>query len=303
MTTYRDIITNAASKAKLCSISQQLPANLLQTGKILLKERISQYSNENFLEFARKNIDIELNDGRAILGWWTLKKEYREGINFFTVYSSNDLPLETAELLNARAYNPNDPLAAMICVQVGPDSYSWRTIRYSNIQNTIANMDCFETYPDVLVKDLEKVTRCYAVLSKECVEMKFVSFEDYNMFTTGSQVYTAIERSNVTTEVMTKCSQKKYRIVYNERFEMDDIDAPLTIPDKWVTLFTTALTVDFAREYPRLSDNTYTMLKERLDEMEHSIQTSSTVSKFIGRYNTSDLSIGYTAGLNGTFLL
>ena len=75
--TWREVITNAASKAKLCSISQQLPANLLQTGKILLKERISQYSNENFLEFARKNIDIELNDGSAVLGWWTLKIEYR----------------------------------------------------------------------------------------------------------------------------------------------------------------------------------------------------------------------------------
>lgn len=301
--TWREVITNAAAKSKLCSISQQLPANLLQTGKILLKERISQYSNENFLEFARKNIDIELNEeGRAVIGWWTLKKEYREGINFFTVYNDADLPMATAELLNARAYNPNDPLAAMICVQVGPDSYSWRTIRYSDIKATIANMNCFETYPDILVKDLEKVTRCYAVLSKECVEMKFVSFEDYNMFATGSQVYTAIERSNVTTEVMTKCSQKKYRIVYNERFEMDDIDAPLTIPDKWVTLFMTALTVDFAREYPRLSDNTYTMLKERLNEMEHSIQTSSSVSKFIGRYN-DNMNISYNYGLNGLFLL
>lgn len=300
--TWREVITNAAAKAKLCSISQQLPANLLQTGKILLKERISQYSNENFLEFARKNIDIELNDGSAVLGWWTLKKEYREGINFFTVYSSNDLPMATAELLNARAYNPNDPLEAMICVQVGPDSYSWRAIRYDDIKATIAIMNCFDTYPDILVKDLEKVTRCYAVLSKECVEMKFVSFEDYNMFATGSQVYTAIERSNVTTEVMTKCSQKKYRIVYNERFEMDDIDANLTIPDKWVTLFTTALTVDFAREFPRLSDNTYTMLKDRLDEMEHSIQTSSSVSKFIGRYN-DNMNISYNYGLNGLFLL
>ena len=300
--TWREVITNAAAKAKLCSISQQLPANLLQTGKILLKERISQYSNENFLEFARKNIDIELNNGSAVLGWWTLKKEYREGINFFTVYSSNDLPMATAELLNARAYNPNDPLEAMICVQVGPDSYSWRAIRYDDIKATIAIMNCFDTYPDILVKDLEKVTRCYAVLSKECVEMKFVSFEDYNMFATGSQVYTAIERSNVTTEVMTKCSQKKYRIVYNERFEMDDIDANLTIPDKWVTLFTTALTVDFAREFPRLSDNTYTMLKDRLDEMEHSIQTSSSVSKFIGRYN-DNMNISYNYGLNGLFLL
>ena len=300
--TWREVITNAAAKAKLCSISQQLPANLLQTGKILLKERISQYSNENFLEFARKNIDIELNNGSAVLGWWTLKKEYREGINFFTVYSSNDLPMATAELLNARAYNPNDPLEAMICVQVGPDSYSWRAIRYDDIKATIAIMNCFDTYPDILVKDLEKVTRCYAVLSKECVEMKFVSFEDYNMFATGSQVYTAIERSNVTTEVMTKCSQKKYRIVYNERFEMDDIDANLTIPNKWVTLFTTALTVDFAREFPRLSDNTYTMLKDRLDEMEHSIQTSSSVSKFIGRYN-DNMNISYNYGLNGLFLL
>ena len=267
-----------------------------------MKERISQYSNENFLEFARKNIDIELNDGSAVLGWWTLKKEYREGINFFTVYSNNDLPMATAELLNARAYNPNDPLAAIICVQVGPDSYSWRTIRYGDIKATIATMNCFDTYPDILIKDLEKVTRCYAVLSKECVEMKFVSFEDYNMFATGSQVYTAIERSNVTTEVMTKCSQKKYRIVYNERFEMDDIDTNLTIPDKWITLFTTALTVDFAREFPRLSDNTYTMLKDRLDEMEHSIQTSSSVSKFIGRYN-DNMNISYNYGLNGLFLL
>lgn len=84
---------------------------------------------------------------------------------------------------------------------------------------------------------------------------------------------------------------------------MGELDEELDIPSKWVTLLTTALTVDFARMYPRISDSTYAILTARLEEMEHNIKTSSSVNKFIGRYNTSDLSIGYTAGLNGTFLL
>lgn len=301
---WRDIITNAAQQAKLCSIQQQLPASLLQNGLTLLKERISQYSNTSFLEFARKSIDVEYNGKPITLGWYSLNDDYQEGTNFFTIYSDKDLPEATKELKeqNARAYDPNRPLTAIKCIQSGMDSYSWMFTRYNNKETMIAHMDCFSSYPDVLVKNIECVTRCYAMMTKECVNMKFVSFEDYDLFTSGSAVYTTIQRSNNIIEFATKYSQPQYRLIYNEKFSIDDLDDTLTIPDKWVTLFTTALVVDYARVYPRLSDNTYNILKDRLNEMEHNIKTTSSVNKFVGRYDYGT-TIGYEAGLNGTFLL
>lgn len=302
---WRDIITNAAQQAKLCSIQQQLPASLLQNGLTLLKERISQYSNTSFLEFARKSIDVTYNkDNPITLGWYTLNADYQEGVNFFEIRSDEDLPEATKELKdkNARAYNPDKPLTCIKCIQSGVESYSWLHTQYNNKETMLNNMDCFSSYPDVLVKNIECITRCYAMMTKECINMKFVAYEDYDLFTSGSAVYTTIQRSNNIVEFATKYSQQRYRLIYNEKFAIDDLDATLTIPEKWITLFTTALVVDFARAYPRLSDNTYNILKDRLNEMEHNIKSTSSVNKFIGRYDYGT-SIGYTAGLNGTFLL
>ena len=161
----------------------------------------------------------------------------------------------------------------------------------------------FSYCPDVIVKDIENITRVYVKLTSEYINLKFVSFEDIDLFTKGSNVYTCIPRTNDVIDFKTKCSQKDYRVYYNERFNFDDLDKELDIPSKWVTLLTTALTVDFSRMYPRISDSTYSMLVTRLEEMEHNIKTSSSVNKFIGRYNTINNVIGYNQGLNGTFLL
>lgn len=160
----------------------------------------------------------------------------------------------------------------------------------------------FSYCPDVIVKDIETITRVYVKLKSEYINLKFVSFEDIDLFSKGSNVYTFIQRTNDVIDFKTKCTQKDYRVYYNERFNLDDLDKELDIPSKWVTLLTTALTVDFSRMYPRISDSTYSMLLTRLEEMEHNIKTSSSVNKFIGRYNTTN-TIGYNQGLNGTFLL
>ena len=72
--TYRDIITNAAQNAKLCSLTQQLPASLLQSGIIALKERLSQYSNSNLLEFSRQYVDFRYDKEVVSIGMYKLNE-------------------------------------------------------------------------------------------------------------------------------------------------------------------------------------------------------------------------------------
>ena len=287
--TYREIITNAAQNAKLCSLTQQLPASILQSGIIALKERLSQYSNDNLLEFSRQYIDEELTS----IGYFKLNDNYKEGVNFFT-------DITTEELLTK-------PLMSVLYdYKKNPSIYYVKSTENSVIDlplNEENKKRLFSYCPDVIVKDIENITRVYVKLTSEYINLKFVSFEDIDLFSKGSNVYTCIQRTNDVIDFKTKCSQKEYRVYYNERFNFDDLDKELDIPSKWVTLLTTALTVDFSRMYPRISDSTYTMLVTRLEEMEHNIKTSSSVNKFIGRYNTFNNVIGYNQGLNGTFLL
>ena len=292
--TYREIITNAAQNAKLCSLTQQLPASLLQSGIIALKERLSQYSNDNLLEFSRQYIDINVNDEELTsIGYFKLNDNYKEGVNFFT-----DITQE--ELLTK-------PLMSVLYdYKKNPSIYYVKSTENSVIDlplNEENKKRLFAYCPDVIVKDIETITRVYVKLTSEYINLKFVSFEDIDLFSKGSNVYTCIQRTNDVIDFKTKCSQKDYRVYYNEKFNFDDLDKELDIPSKWVTLLTTALTVDFSRMYPRISDSTYTMLVTRLEEMEHNIKTSSSVNKFIGRYNTTNNVIGYNQGLNGTFLL
>lgn len=291
--TYRDIITNAAQNAKLCSLTQQLPASLLQSGIIALKERLSQYSNSNLLEFSRQYVDFRYDKEVVSVGMYKLNEHYTEGENFFTDITPNELM--------------NKPVMSVLYdYKNEPTKHYVKATETSVVDMPMddeAKKRYFSYCPDVIVKDIETITRCYAKLKTEYINLKFVSYEDIDLFCKGSQVYTFIQRTNDVIDFKTKCSQTEYRVYYNEKFNMDELDEELDIPSKWVTLLTTALTVDFARMYPRISDSTYSILLARLEEMEHNIKTSSSVNKFIGRYNTSDLSIGYTAGLNGTFLL
>lgn len=316
MTTARDIIVNAAAEAKLCSIRQQLPAELLQTGKTLLNNRIAQYSNSNFLSFTRKaatfnyghsNSTTAAYDG-TVIGGFQLKNGYTRGENFF-IYNVDELPEANSETkeIGCVAYDPNNPDIVYDVVQAGREMYAWRNTRYQNIDTALQRIACFELFPDVYAPLLNDVTRLYMKTTNsdnlQWREMSFVAYEDFDKFNEASTIYSSIPRTDEFVEILVKKPYKSnvFKAIYNARFSVFDIDEDLRVPPQWISLFTAALVVDFNRAYPRLSDSTVQICERRLDELEHNIMRSSSVNKFIGRYDDNANVNNYSIGLNGSF--
>ena len=312
--TFRDIIINSASDAKLCDRTQVLPANIFESGKRLLNSRIAQYSNSNLLEFSRRSILVDYDkvkgsgihsfdtDGITI-GTYELEDGWKLGTDLFVMsdISSDKLPKATQSMMHSvYAWDPAKPSELWSVNQYNVASWGWTKTSYPNIKTVNGHTEprrLLKEYADVQVKIAPNtITRCY----QNNEMLPFVCFEDFDSY--SSDVWTFIPRTTNIVEFLTT-SKGKFKLFYNEPFEIDDFDKETHLPEQWTALLEWALVVDFARAYPRLSDSTYNILKARLDELEHNIMRSSSVSKFLARPGSGNDSLRtYSAGLMGDFL-
>ncbi len=306
--TFRDIIVNAAADAKLCDRTQVLPATIWEAGKRLLLDRIAQYSNSNLLEFSRKSISFDYSKAKnagihsyacegITLGTFTRNPKWILGQNYFD--DSTALPEATEALVGAICWEPSDSLVLWTVHQVDVSSFAWRKQAYRSLKELNAQVDLFDDYADIqLPVAPNSITRLY----KGHEEGHFVSYEDYLGYDSSTgDIWTSVVRSDSIVELICSCTGD-VTIFYNEPFTVTDFDKETRLPSQWTALITAALVVDFARAFPRLSDNTYSMLKGRLDELEHNIRRSSSVSKFLSRPAEDSSLRTYTAGLMGNFL-
>lgn len=311
--TFRDIIIDSASDAKLCDRTQVLPASIYESGKRLLSNRIAQYSNSNLLEFNRRSItvDYDKSKGKGIhssdtdgitIGTYELEDGWNAGTDLFLLSDITDekLPEATESMMHTvYAWDPKKPLELWYVVQYDAASWSWTKTSYPNIKTVSGKTEprsLLKEYADVQVEIVPNtITRCY----KDNEIIPFVCLEDFDSY--SSDVWTSIPRTTNILEFITS-TKGKLKVFYNEPFEIDDYDKETRLPSQWTALLESALVVDFARAYPRLSDNTYSILKSRLDELEHNIMRSSSVSKFLARPFCNDSLMTYSAGLNGEFL-
>lgn len=318
--TFRDIIVNASADAKLCDRTQVLPASIYESGKRLLANRIAQYSNSNLLEFSRRSIAFDYDKAKGkgkhsfntdgiTIGTYELEDGWNVGTDLFLLsdISEDKLPEATESMMHTvYAWDSKKPLELWSVSQydvtswyLTKTSYGWTKTSYPNIKTVSGHTEprsLLKEYADVQVDIAPNtITRCY----KDNEVLPFVSLEDFDSY--SSDVWTSISRSTNITEFITNV-KGKLKVFYNEPFEIDDFDKETRLPSQWNALLETALVVDFARAYPRLSDNTYGILKARLDELEHNIMRSSSVSKFLSRPSFSDSLKTYSAGLNGEFL-
>lgn len=279
----RDLITNALDETGLCSRSQPAPANLVVSGLQLLKKRAAQYSNTNLLQFTRKELDIELTKHEFIIGEYEITEDY-ENLVVFVDYaeSLNDMnPCEYIDRIvcakdNQQCYQPYQALH---------DVYTWIPAG-----KAYERKDVFEQVPDYEVKNLQEITQAYIQSKGNNVvdwnELNFVAYEDFYQYGLTNQIYSVLPLTDKCSKILLKktlaLSQFKLKLIYNESFDFD-IDTTFNIPKQFVALFSAALVYDYSVAYPRLSENTISILKQRLDELEHNVRRGSSVNKFIGR--------------------
>lgn len=292
-TTIRDIIVNACDETGLRNRNQPVPAPIMETAYLLLKKRLAQYSNTNFLSFTRKEINFVPKEEKITIGEYELKDEYADNTVIIDSMETDPDPndYEVGTYLFAkdikRAYRVYAPISeAHTFIPAGDGKF------------------LFDSYPDFEVENMQEIVRAYSQYSgtPDWVEMNFVSYEDFYRFNRQAAIYSYKPVSDKLVEFYVPFGYKDYnfKIIYNEFFDFT-LDDDLNIPGQFIALFTAGLVYDLATNYPRLSDGTVALFKERLMELEENVRRSSSVNKFLAR-KVDRATFTYSDFVNGRFI-
>lgn len=291
-TTVRDIIVNAMAEARLVNRNQPIPGSLFIDAFSLLKKRLDQYSNTNYLSFIRKEVNFEADKTEMLIGTYVLTETAEENPDFIMVdllptssfgYAGKLVFCKNSGGIKNKIWEVWEPISNV---------YAWR----------LTNLDpnnYFDYIPDVEVKNLQEVVRVYVGDKDNWDDLKFVAYEDYYDYS-NNYVYSVLPMDDEHVKLFLKTKFKNVKVIYNEAFDFGP-DDELNIPRQFISLFTSALVYDLACQFPRLGDTTVALLKQRLDELEENVRRSSSVNKFIGR-DIDNYSHSYRDGLSGAFL-
>lgn len=291
--TIRDIIVNAVDAARLVNRNQPIPGNIFLSAYTMLQRRLDSYSNTHLLSFTQKEANIDTSKKEIIFGKFVPKQDVT------VIYI--DEPIAN--------YDANDYDNGVFLFNK-EERHGWMVYQALSIAKTFVDVgdarNIFEVYPDVELDDLHEILKCYVNGNEDYdrwIELSFVAFEDFYDRAYGCGVYTVNIKSDdeQILKVKEPVTFQKLKIIYTAPFDFD-ADTELNIPRQFIALFTAGLTYDLATAYPRLGDSTVAMLKQRLDELEENVRTSSSVNKFIGR-EINWRGMTYADFKNGTFLI
>lgn len=297
--TVRDLIVDAADESRLVNRAQPIPGNLFNSALILLKKRLAQYSNTSLLSFVRREIEFDVKNKVTTIGEYELTDEWEKDVNFFFADTFEKLPdANTIEDKNSMAYIrsnagiPGGTGVPMMCRIMGVGTPVGPRYVWIGVSEDPKEWNGWLNYPDVEANNLQEVVRCYIKQknSTRWEELSFVAYEDLYSFGDALHIFSVLpERDNLVKLILPKAYENGYvvKVIYNESYEIDE-DTVFTIPNQYIALFTAGLVYDLACQFPRLSDNTVQMLKDRLTELEENVRRSSAVNKFIARDLTRD---------------
>lgn len=272
----REIIVNACDEARLVNRNQPIPGNIFESAYRLFEKRLNQYSNTNFLSFTRKETNFIPGKNLVTLGEYRFKEEYE---NQVILCDYEDALPDISQYGLGQKVFAKDTKRGFVVGQSGADGKAY----YPELQ---AKTLWFEQVPDFEVENLQEVVRCYCKYlgTSQWDELSFVSYEDFYRFKDRSSIYSIKPISDSLVELYVPVGYEKYeyKVIYNEFFEFD-IDSELKIPAQFISLFTAGLVYDLALQFPRLSDTTVNLLKQRLEELEENVRRSSAVNKFLAR--------------------
>lgn len=289
-TTIRDIIVNACDETGLRNRNQPVPANIMESAYLLLKKRLAQYSNTNFLSFTRKEVNFKPGKQIVTLGEFVVNEDYDGQV--LIVKNIDERPEATHEVDGMYCY-------------VKDDRTCWLKQSHNQFWSPVGDPSfLFESLPDIEVQNLQEVVRLFSQYTgtPDWTEMNFVAYEDFYRFTYNACVYSYKPVSETLIELYIPKGYVDYnmKLIYNEFFDFT-IDSELNVPGQFIALFTAALVYDLSINYPRLSDTTVNLFKSRLDELEENVRRSSSVNKFLAR-KLDRATFTYSDFVNGRFI-
>ena len=286
--TVRDLLVNALDEAKLVNRNQPAPANIFISAYTLFQKRLAQYSNTNYLSFARKEVSFKSTDNVMTIGEIVISEDAPEEVEIQESFEDRKFSDKLIFFKDIRKFYRSSGSA---------HGSIWSEVTDAKIETY------FESMPDIVVTSLQEVVRCYCkkTTSNNWSELSFVAYEDFYNFD-DTPIYSVKPESDAYCTLYLKdiCVNSDIKLIYNEKFTFD-LDSTLNIPSQFVSLFTAGLVYDLALAYPRLSETTVAMLKDRLTELEENVRRSSSVNKFVGR-DMRSYGCSYVDFCNGRFL-
>lgn len=299
--TVRDLIVDALDQARVVKRNQPIPGDIFVSALMLLQNRLAEYGNTNYLQFLRKELNFIPTKAAMTIGEYLLKDEIEDVI---LVETEDEKP-------NPMTLQDGDK------VFVKNDHKGYRVRRNSGSSYTYVPVDdadtiWFDNCPDIEADNLQEVTRVFirpinspAAYDRNWHELKFVAYEDFYDYDRQRNIFTVVPEGDTCQKLMIREQVLnmgyEMKVVYNEHYEIDE-NTVFNIPAQYISLFTAALVVDLARQYPRMNDQTVALLQDRLSKLEENVRRSSSVNKFIGRDVQTLTPLNYDSFADGSYL-
>lgn len=298
----RDVIVDALDEARIVKRNQPIPGDIFVSALMLLKNRLAEYGNTNYLQFLRKELNFVPTKAQTDIGEYLLKEDYEGEVHLVDTEDDRPSPMDIRQG-GYKVFVKEDHKGYQIRQNSG-SSFVW-------IDVPDAATKWFDNCPDLEANNLQEVIRVYvrpknstANADRAWRELKFVAYEDFYDYDNMREIYSVLPIGDTCVKLIIReqMLQQQYevKVMYNEHYEIDE-DTVFNIPSQYIALFTAALVLDLARQFPRMSDSTVQLIADRLAKMEENVRRSSAVNKFIGR-DFDRRRLTYDSFADGSFL-
>lgn len=298
----RDVIVDALDEARIVKRNQPIPGDIFVSALMLLKNRLAEYGNTNYLQFLRKELNFVPTKAQTDIGEYLLKEDYEGEVNLVATEDDKPSPMDIRQG-GYKVFVKEDHKGYQIRQNSG-SSFVW-------VDVPDAATKWFDNCPDLEANNLQEVIRVYvrpknstANADRAWRELKFVAYEDFYDYDNMREIYSVLPIGDTCVKLIIReqMLQQQYevKVMYNEHYEIDE-DTVFNIPSQYIALFTSALVLDLARQFPRMSDSTVQLIADRLAKMEENVRRSSAVNKFIGR-DFDRRRLTYDSFADGSFL-
>lgn len=297
----RDIIVESLSRSNLCSTRQPAPGHMVESALNMLKGISYKYSNNNLLQFLRREYEISNSDLSN-----TIKIGEYDPTIYEELYISDSVPVtgEYPEYEYVYSKSNDSFYEKIVNGQTGVAEWIMVTEESKTME------EYRSTFPDVEIKDVASIRELYLSNGSESnndTPLHFVSFEDFRSALFGSYVYTWQPLTDKLKEIKIKffksgiSNTHRLVVIYNVKYNFE-LNTELRIPGQYIELFTIALTHALAIKYPRLDSTQVNILKDELTSFENSIAMPTRANKLILRKGYSADSLNMASLKNGSFI-
>lgn len=298
----RSIIVEALARSNVVPRRQTAPGDRIETGLNLLKGIVSQYNNDNFLNFTQDQLNLPARKYIHIYDKVdTLLDENNKVFN--TVAELMAYQLTDAEVEEGLEAMAKDRMSSIFVAEDVGGAPTW-------VENTAP--DEFDPRYQQMKKYIDSyhvAVRDVAKLNTLCVnrggvygmfQLNFLPRSEFDAYRNNELYWTWNPMAEgewfIEVKPYVATNSSKLRLDFNRSIKLE-LDTDLRIPDAYLELLIVSLTYALAVKFPRLDDTHVERLKKQMDTMLSNVRTPKADAKMVLRNNDYASDIGTYSGV------